>query len=240
MKNVVVTGAARGIGRAIATRLAKDGFRVLVNYNRSIDAAQKTVEGIRKKGGVAESYRANVAIYPEVEKMIDYFCGKYGEINGLVLNAGIYIRKNIKEMSLEDWKNTIDVNLNGAMYPVKAALNCMKKGSIVFISSQLAFKGSKSSAAYSASKAGVLGLMRALSLQLAPEIRVNAVAPGTIDTDIIANYTPEMRRERERQIPLGRIGKPEDIADVVSFLLSEDSRYITGATIDVNGGLYIH
>ena len=181
-----------------------------------------------------------MAIYPEVEKMIDYFCGKYGEINGLVLNAGIYIRKNIKEMSLEDWKNTIDVNLNGAMYPVKAALNCMKKGSIVFISSQLAFKGSKSSAAYSASKAGVLGLMRALSLQLAPEIRVNAVAPGTIDTDIIANYTPEMRRERERQIPLGRIGKPEDIADVVSFLLSEDSRYITGATIDVNGGLYIH
>jgi len=172
--------------------------------------------------------------------MIDYFCGKYGEIHGLVINAGIYIRKNIKEMSLEDWKNTIEVNLNGAMYPVKAALKSMKKGSIVFISSQLAFKGSKSSAAYSASKAGILGLMRSLSLQLAPEIRVNAVAPGTIDTDIIANYTSEMRRERERQIPLGRIGKPEDIADVVSFLLSEDSRYITGATIDVNGGLYIH
>ncbi len=239
MKNVIVTGASRGIGRAIAMELAKRGYRIAINYARSKDRALEVLKSIREIGGEAEIYRADVSSYPEVENMVMEFHRKYGNIYGLVANAGIYIRKNIRDMSIDDWNRTIEVNLNGAFYLVKAALPYMERGSIVFVSSQLAFKGSPSSVAYSASKAGMLGLMRSLAIQLAPDIRVNAVAPGTIDTDMIASYTLERRKEREKEIPLGRIGKPEEVARAVAFLLDEDSSYITGATLDVNGGLYI-
>jgi len=239
MRNVIVTGASRGIGRAIAIELAKRGYRVAINYASSQDKALEVLERIKKIGGEAEVYRADVSSYSQVEDMVSKFYRKYGKIYGLVANAGIYIRRDIRDMSLEDWHRTMEVNLNGAFYLVKAALPYMEKGSIVFVSSQLAFKGSPSSVAYSASKAGMLGLMRSLALQLAPHIRVNAVAPGTIDTEMIANYTPERRKRRENEIPLGRIGKPEEVARAVAFLLDDESSYITGATLDVNGGLYI-
>ncbi len=241
MKNIIITGASRGIGRAIAIRLAREGYRVAINYYRNDEAAKDVLRLIEQEGGSGELYQADVSRYEEVEAMVKKFYSAYGKIYGLVANAGIYIRRNIREMSIEDWKRTMDVNLNGAFYLVKASLPYLEHhASIVFISSQLAFRGSPSSVAYSASKAGLLGLMRSLAIQLAPDIRVNAIAPGTIDTDMISNYTEEERRKREREIPLGRIGSPEDIANVVSFLLSEDSSYITGATIDVNGGFYIH
>ncbi len=241
MKNAIVTGASRGIGRAIALRLARDGYRVLVNYHSSEEKAREVVNEILSSGGEAVAYRANVGSVEEVREMVSWFHGRYGKIHGLVLNAGIYLRKNVRDISVEDWEKTIRVNLSGAFYVVKESLRYLGEGaSIVFISSQLAFRGSSSDPAYGASKAGLLGLMHSLAVQLAPKVRVNAVAPGTIDTDIIANYTPEMRMERERKIPLGRIGKPEEVAAVVSFLLSDDASYITGATIDVNGGLYIH
>ncbi len=242
MKNVIVTGASRGIGKAIAIELARRGYRVALNYKNSEKEAEAIMEKINNSEifkGEAYIYKADVSKYDEVKKMVDNFAGKFGKIYGLVANAGIYIRKDIWEMSIEDWHRTMDVNLSGAFYLVKASLPYISQGSIVFISSQLAFKGSPSSVAYSASKAGILGLMRSLALQLAPNIRVNAVAPGTIDTDMIANYTPDKRKKRENEIPLKRIGKPEDVAHVVSFLLSEESSYITGATLDVNGGLYI-
>ncbi len=239
MKNVIVTGASRGIGRAIAIELAKRGYRVGINYNKSEKEARELANIINEKYGEAHPYRADVSSYQEIKNMVDSFYNDFGEIYGLVANAGIYIRKIMREMSIEDWKRTIDVNLNGAFYLVKASLPYISHGSIVFIASQLAFKGSESSVAYGASKAGILGLMRSLALQLAPDIRVNAVAPGTIDTNMISTYTPKQRREREEKIPLKRIGKPNEVAKVVAFLLSEDSSYITGATIDVNGGLYI-
>ena len=239
MKNVLVTGGSRGIGKAIAVRLGREGYRVGIIYRKSEKSAREVAGEIAKSGGVAVIYRADVSQFEEVKNVVENFCKKFGEIHALVLNAGIYIRRNIYEMSADDWDKTIKVNLYGSFYPVLTSLKCMKSGSIIFISSQLAFKGSKSSVAYSASKAGILGLMRSLAIQLAPDIRVNAIAPGTVDTDIIKDYTPEQRRRREEEIPLGRIGKPEEIAAVVSFLLSNDASYITGATIDVNGGLYI-
>lgn len=241
MKNAVVTGASRGIGRAIALRLASEGYRVLVNYLNSEEKAREVVDTIRKMGGEGIPYRANVSVEEEVAEMIENFSKTYGKINALVINAGIYLRKRIWEMSSEEWDLTIRSNLYGAFYVVKHSIPYMdENSSIVFISSQLAFRGSSSDVAYGASKAGILGLMRSLAIQLAPRIRVNAVAPGTIDTDIIGGYTREQRKKRESEIPLGRIGSPEEVASVVSFLLSEDASYITGATIDVNGGLYIH
>ncbi|NPA75238.1 MAG: SDR family oxidoreductase [Euryarchaeota archaeon] len=241
MKNVVVTGASRGIGRAIAIELGNAGYRVLVNFFKSKDMAKEVVSAIKGMGGEAVAMKADVADYGEVKSMISEFCESYGAIYGLVLNAGIYIRKPVNAMTLEDWDRTVKVNLYGAMYPVKASLSYLENGaSIVFISSQLAFRGSTSSVAYSASKAGVLGLMRSLALQLAPAVRVNAVSPGTIDTDIISGYSEEERIARERNIPLQRIGLPEEVAHAVKFLISDESSYITGANIDVNGGLYIH
>ncbi|AGB04710.1 dehydrogenase of unknown specificity, short-chain alcohol dehydrogenase like protein [Aciduliprofundum sp. MAR08-339] len=240
MKNVIVTGASRGIGRSIALELGKRGYRVLVNYNNSERDALQVVEQINSTGrGEAIAYQANVASFEETRNMIEDFTSSFGPIYGLVANAGIYIRRKIYDMGIEDWQKTMDINLNGAFYLVKAALPHMSSGSIVFVSSQLAFKGSSSSVAYSASKAGILGLMHSLALQLAPGIRVNAVAPGTIETDMISNYTPEQLNERAHEIPLGRIGRPEEVAEVVAFLISENSSYITGATIDVNGGLYM-
>ncbi len=240
MKNVIVTGASRGIGKAIAITLASEGYRVAINYRENRENALKVLEEIRQNGGEGEIYQADVSLYDEVEQMVKDFHSKYGRIYGLVANAGIYIRRNIMEMSIEDWKRTMAVNLDGAFYLVKASLPYLEThASIVFIASQLAFKGSISSVAYGASKAGMLGLMRSLALQLAPNIRVNAVAPGTIDTDMIAGYSPEERRKREEEIPLKRIGRPEEIASAVSFLLSEKASYITGATLHVNGGFFI-
>ncbi len=239
MKNVIVTGASRGIGRATAIELASRGYRIAINYLGSREAAMDVLREIEDIGGEGEVYRADVSLYKDVLRMVSSFHDSYGKIYGLVSNAGIYLRKRIEKMDVEEWRKTIDVNLTGAFNLVKASLPYMDKGSIVLVSSQLAFKGSSSDVAYGASKAGLLGLMHSLALQLAPRIRVNAVAPGTIDTDMISSYTQEERRERERRIPLGRIGRPEEVAKVIAFLISEDSSYITGATIDVNGGLYM-
>ena len=241
MKNVLISGASRGIGRATAIKLAEAGYRVGAIYYKSVDKANHLRKKIREGGGEVEIYRADVSNYDEVKKVIGDFCERYGKIYGLVANAGIYLRKNVWDMSFEDWRRTIEVNLDGSFNLVKSSLPFLDSpSSIVFVSSQLAFKGS-GDPGYSASKSGVLGLMRSLVLQLASRgIRVNAVAPGTIDTDMIKNYTPEQRRRREKEIPLGRIGNPEDVANVIAFLLSPESAYITGAVIDVNGGLYIH
>ena len=241
MKNVLITGASRGIGRATAILLGTHGYRVGINYFTSKEKAMEVKNIILAHGGEAEIYRADVSTYSQVEGMVRDFSEDFGKIYGLVANAGIYIRRNIREMSLEDWRKTMTTNLDGAFYLVKASLPYLtEKASIVFIASQLAFRGSPSSVAYSASKAGLLGLMRSLALQLAPNVRVNAVSPGTIDTDMISSYTAEQRKERENAIPLRRIGTPKEVAETVAFLLSEKASYITGTYIDVNGGFYIH
>ena len=169
------------------------------------------------------------------------FVGINYNIDILVLNAGIYKRNKFIQLNREEWDKTIDVNLTGCYNVCKTALPHINKGgSIIFISSQLAFRGTDHGADYAASKAGVLGLMRSLALELAPNIRVNAVAPGTIDTDIIASYTKEMRKKRAEEIPLKRLGTSQDVANAVLFLASNLSSYITGETININGGLYIH
>lgn len=236
-KKAIVTGASRGIGRAIALKFAEHGAFVGINYFKSREKAEEVKN---KVGGML--LEADVSDEDEVEKMVNDFMDNTGGIDILVNNAGIYHRSSFIEMKSEQWDRIMNVNLKGCYNVCKYSIPHMRDGGkIIFISSQLAFKGSSHGADYAASKAGILGLMRSLALELAPRrINVNAVAPGTIDTDIIGGYTSEQRKEREMQIPLGRLGRPEDVADACLFLASELSDYITGENINVNGGLYIH
>ena len=239
-KKALVTGASRGIGRAIAIKFAKNGAIVGINYFKSENEARKVLELVNEHSkGVL--LKGDVGSYKEAKKIVEDFIKFAGGIDILVNNAGIYERKNFEELSEEQWDETLRINLKGSFNICKHAIPYMKEGGkIIFISSQLALKGSSHGADYAASKAGLLGLMKSLAIELASrKINVNAIAPGTIDTDIIAGYSMKERMEREKQIPLGRIGKPEDVANVALFLASDLANYVTGEVILVTGGLYI-
>lgn len=241
-KNAIVTGASRGIGKGIAVKFAENGCFVGINYVSNKEKAEKTLKLVKKTGGDGVLLKGDVSKSPDAEKIIKDFVELRGKIDILVNNAGIYKRNNFEKLSFKDWEKILSVNLDGSFYMTSKALSYIPKGGrIIFISSQLAFRGSSHGSDYAASKAGQLGLMRSLALELADKkICVNAVAPGTIDTDIIAGYSEKMRQKRADEIPLKRIGKPEDIANACLFLASDMSNYVTGETINVNGGLYIH
>ena len=239
-KKALVTGASRGIGRAIAIKFAENGAIVGINYFKDDEGARKTLNAVKEYGeGIL--IKGDVGDFEEAGKIVRKFVDFAGNIDIVVNNAGIYIRKNFEEIDEKQWDETLRVNLKGSFNICKHAIPYMNEGGkIIFISSQLAFKGSSHGADYAASKAGSLGLMRSLAIELASKkINVNAIAPGTIDTDIIAGYSKEEREERKRQIPLKRIGKPEDVASVALFLASDLANYITGEVILVTGGLYI-
>lgn len=239
-KKALVTGASRGIGRAIAIKFAKNGAIVGINYFKSENEARKVLELVNEHSkGVL--LKGDVGSYKEAKKIVEDFVKFAGGMDILVNNAGIYERKNFEELSEEQWDETLRINLKGSFNICKHAIPYMHEGGkIIFISSQLALKGSSHGADYAASKAGLLGLMKSLAIELASrKINVNAIAPGTIDTDIIAGYSMKERMEREKQIPLGRIGKPEDVANVALFLASDLANYVTGEVILVTGGLYI-
>ncbi len=244
MKRVsLVTGASRGIGRATAIRLAEDGYDVVVNYLRQGDAARDVVNRVEQAGRRSLAIRADVASRDEVRRMVDEAAEALGPISVLVNNAGIYERVTVDQMEPDRWERTLSVNLSGAFHTIQAVLPAMRQeawGRIVNVSSQLAVRGTDHGADYAASKAGLLGLTKAVALEVAREgITVNAVAPGTIETDIIRNYSKEDREIRNRRIPVGRIGLPKEVASMVSYLASEEARYITGATLHVNGGYLI-
>jgi len=240
-KTALVTGASRGIGRAIAIKFAEHGAFVGINYFKSREKAEKVLDEVKKYSD-GMILKADVSDDMEVKKMVEIFVEKAEKIDILVNNAGIYHRSLFLHIKPEQWDEIMNVNLKGCYNVCRHSIPYMKEGGrIVFMSSQLAFKGSTHGADYAASKAGILGFMRSLALELADrKINVNAVAPGTIDTDIIASYTPEQREKRAMEVPLKRIGMPEDVANACLFLASGLSDYITGETIHVNGGLYIH
>lgn len=239
-KCALITGASRGIGAATAMMFAREGAFVGINYSRSEEAAKEVLRRIREEGGDGVLLKADVSREEEIRGAAETLAELSGHIDILVANAGIYRRGRVREMTPERWRETLEVNLTGAFLSSMAVLPHMKRGSMVFVSSQIAFRGTPHGADYAASKAGILGLTKALALELAPDIRVNAVAPGYIDTDILAGDTPEKRRRRVQEVPLKRIGRPEEVASAILFLASEDASYITGACLDVNGGLYIH
>lgn len=241
-KTALITGGSRGIGRAIAKRFASNGCFVGINYVKNTKAAEKTLRTIQKQSYNGMLLKGDISKDQEVNNIISSLVHQRKQIDILIHNAGIYLRHNFNDISKKEWNTVLNVNLNSAFTLTQKILPHMNKGGrIIFISSQLAFKGTSHGADYATSKAGLLGLTRSLSLELAEEkILVNAIAPGTINTDIIADYTKEQRQKREDEIPLHRIGEPEDVADVCLFLASDLARYITGETINVNGGLYIH
>ncbi|MDO4617992.1 MAG: 3-oxoacyl-ACP reductase FabG [Clostridia bacterium] len=236
MKVALVTGASRGIGEAIARRLAEDGMFVYVNYQNSKEQAEKIAEEI---GGMAIC--ADVSNETAVKNMIETIEKQHGGVDILVNNAGISIVKMLCDTEKAEWDRIFSVNVGGVYNVTKAVMGNMVKnrsGRIINISSIWGEVGASCEVAYSATKAAVIGFTKALAKELAPsKVTVNAITPGIIDTEMNAEFTAEEKAEFVSEIPLLREGTPREVADLVSFLASEDAKYITGQTIGINGGL---
>ena len=239
----VVTGGSRGIGRAIALRLAQDGAKVIITYVRGKEAADEVIETIKSNGGEAFAYQFDVSDYEATQTAFADILDKFGKVDYLINNAGITRDALLMRMKEEDWDKVIAVNLKGAFNCIKAVVRPMLKqkfGRIVNITSVVAFMGNVGQANYVASKAGLVGLTKALARELAPKgVTVNAVAPGFIETDMTAVLPEKIKEYMLNLIPLGRFGQPEEVAEAVAFLVSDKAAYITGQVIHVNGGMYI-
>jgi acetoacetyl-CoA reductase len=239
---VVVTGASRGLGRAIAEELSGGGAKVVVNYSRSKDPAEELVNQISESGGEAIAVQADVSDAEQAQKLIDQALERFNRVDVLINNAGINIDRTLRKLSVEDWDKVIQVDLNSAFYTVHAVLPHMTDqggGKIINMSSFVGEAGNIGQANYSAAKAGLLGFTKTAAQELARfGITVNAIAPGFIETDMVANIPEEAQQKLRKQVPLGRFGKPEEVARAVRYLI-EDGDYITGQSIDINGGIYI-
>ncbi|MDD3142087.1 MAG: 3-oxoacyl-[acyl-carrier-protein] reductase [Lachnospiraceae bacterium] len=242
-KIAVITGASRGIGRAIAIELAMQGATVIINYNGSKEKAEEVKAKIELNGGRAQTYQCDVSDFTECEKFFKEVITQFGKIDILINNAGITRDGLIARMTEEDFDQVLNTNLKGTFNCIRFVSRQMMKqrgGRIVNMSSVSGVLGNAGQANYAASKAGVIGLTKATARELAPRnITVNAIAPGFIETDM-TEALPEAAKEASvAQIPLGHFGKPEDIANAVAFLVSEKGGYITGQIIHVDGGMAI-
>lgn len=242
-KVAVVTGASRGIGRAIALEMAKNGAKVVINYNGSVEKAEEVKKEIEANGGEAMIYQCNVSDFAACEQFIKDVAAAYGRIDILVNNAGITRDGLIMKMKEEDFDQVLDINLKGTFNTIRFVSRIMMKqrqGSIINMSSVSGVLGNMGQANYAASKAGVIGLTKSMARELAARnITVNAIAPGFIDTDMTSVLSDGVKEASVAQIPLGHFGKPEDIANVAAFLASGKGAYITGQVIHVDGGMAI-
>ncbi len=242
-KVALVTGASRGIGKAIALHLADAGADVVVNYAGSEVAASEVVAQIEAIGRSSFKIQADVGNTTQTEDMIKQVINKFGRIDILINNAGITKDNLLMRMKEEEFDQVIHTNLKGVFNCIKAVTRPMMKqrsGRIINISSVVGVLGNAGQANYVAAKAGVIGLTKSAARELATRgITVNAVAPGFIETDMTNNLGEDIKDQLITQIPLARLGKPEDIARVVRFLASEDSAYMTGQTIHIDGGMYM-
>ena len=242
-KTAVVTGASRGIGRAIAEKLAAEGAFVVINYNGSKEAAETVLAGIRAAGGDGCVMQCNVSDFAACEAWMKEILALYGKIDILVNNAGIAQQKLFTDITPEEWQRMLDVNLTGAFNLCQLALPGMirrKAGRILTVSSMWGQTGGSCEVHYSAAKAGLIGLTKALAKEEGPSgITVNCVAPGVIDTDMMASFTAEDKAALAEETPVGRLGTAEEVAKLLLYLAGEDAGYITGQVFGVNGGLVI-
>ncbi|MFT7820239.1 3-oxoacyl-[acyl-carrier-protein] reductase [Bacillus siamensis] len=240
-KTAVVTGASRGIGRAIALDLAKNGCNVVVNYSGSEAKANEVVDEIKSLGRNAIAVKADVSNSEEVQNMMKEAVAEFSSIDILVNNAGITKDNLLMRMKENEWDDVININLKGVFNCTKAVTRQMMKqrsGRIINVSSIVGVSGNPGQANYVAAKAGVIGLTKSSAKELASRnITVNAIAPGFISTDMTDKLSKEVQDEMLKQIPLARFGDPSDISSVVTFLASEGSRYMTGQTLHIDGGM---
>ena len=237
----IITGASRGIGREIAKSLAKQNIKVIANYNNSEEKANELKKELEEEGIVVDIVKADVSKREEIKKLVNYAIENYGKIDILINNAGISEYKLFTDETDEDWNKVINTNLYSAFAVSQEAIPNMiknKKGCIINISSAWGIVGASMEVLYSVSKAGIDGLTKALAKELGPSnICVNAIAPGIIDTDMCKNFSKEELEKIKEEIPLERIGKTEDIAKCVNWLINDN--YTTGQIISINGGWII-
>lgn len=240
-KVAIVTGASRGIGRAIALEFGSRGARVVVNFIQNASAADEVVKTISESGGEAYAHQADVSVFEQADGLVKTAIEKYGDLHILVNNAGITRDGLIMTMSESDWDDVIQTNLKSTFNCCKAAIRHMLRrryGRIINIASVSGIMGNPGQTNYSASKAGQIGFTRALAREVASRtITVNAIAPGSIQTDIWSTVPEDAQKSLMDIIPLGRVGQPEEIAKAAAFLASDDAAYITGHILTVDGGL---
>ena len=241
-KIALVTGAAQGIGRAIALLLAQKGADIVIS-DINLEKAEEMAKEIEALGRKAMAIKVDVANTNDVERMVEAILERFGQIDILVNNAGIARDKLILRMTEEDWDSVLNVNLKGTFNCTKAVIKHMskqRKGKIVNIASVVGEMGNVGQANYSASKAGVIGFTKTIAREFAQRgINVNAIAPGYIETPMTEALPEKVKEELRRMIPMERLGRPEDVAQAVLFLVSEATSYITGQVLNVNGGIYM-
>lgn len=239
-KTAIITGGGRDIGRSVALKLASEGANVAINYFASSEGADSAVAEIKAAGGNAFAMQGDLNSEADVNALVSKTVAEFGSVDVLVNNSGgLIARKTFAEMSLEHWNNVMSLNLTSTFLMIKAVGPHMDTGTIVNLASQAARDGGgPGSVAYAASKGAVMTMTRGLAKELGPKVRVNALCPGMIDTDFHNIHTPDAgRRGFEAAAPVKRQGVPEDVANLVLFLACDDSAFITGTNVDINGGM---
>ena len=239
MKTAVITGAARGIGRAITTTLGKSGYRVVLLDKNFPSDFDQYIDGLTKDNVPHLVLQVDITKPKERAWLVGELKSTFGSFHALVHNAGVHFKTSFKALTPSQYHHTMDVNLNGAVFLTQDLMPLLQEdAAIVFVSSIRAYVGSDHGIDYAISKSGMLGAMRALAVELAPRVRANAVAPFSIDTTMLNEDSKADRKQRIEQTILKRLGKPEDVANAVKFLLSDEASFITGQVIHVNGGAY--
>ncbi len=241
-KVAIVTGSSRGLGRAIARELACHGAKVTINYYQHKELAEELLRELRERGCEAICVQAGVAHPDEVQRLVEATVEAFGGIDILVNNAGVNRDRTLRRMSIEEWREVLSTDLDSMFYCTQAVLPHMIArggGRIVNMASIVGEMGNVGQANYAAAKAGIVGFTKAAALELARfNITVNAIAPGFIETDMVTSLPEQVQQKLLERIPMGRFGKPEEVAKLCRFLVAEGD-YITGATFDINGGMYL-